>query len=421
VAGELAVRGLAAVRPRVHYLATGRVRAADTRRFASLEAYLASRDEHVVPHRPWFNYWNNALGLNDEEFSAARPPGRLRVLAVGDSFTFGLVPYPDTVTTLLEAGLRAACAGRDLEVLNFGIGGTGVRDYRTLVELADPAYRPDVVLVNVYAGNDPPNLRDAERGAWRRRLGQPYLWRLGRNVWTLYRDVPEARTIAAAAHGVAPPGGAAGQARGGTVVAPGGHVPPDDVALVGPIFEEGAFDGMLAAELGRLHVPRDASEIERLWRPLLADLEAVRVLVAGRGGRLAITLYPSQLQIDTRLRAALVDRLRRGPAFAGLTPDAVDPGLPARVLGAHCGAHGVHCLDLTAGLARAAAESPVPLYKARDTHWTVHGNRVAAEAQARDLAPLVCPAVASGGGGLARPPASALSSEHRARPSHPPR
>jgi hypothetical protein len=50
------------------------------------------------------------------------------------------------------------------------------------------------------------------------------------------------------------------------------------------------------------------------------------------------------------------------------------------------------CLDVTDSLARAGAESPASLYKIRDTHWTVRGNRVAAETEARLLAPLVCPA-----------------------------
>jgi hypothetical protein len=37
-------------------------------------------------------------------------------------------------------------------------------------------------------------------------------------------------------------------------------------------------------------------------------------------------------------------------------------------------------------------QSPEPLYKARDTHWTVRGNHVAAETEARWLQPFVCPA-----------------------------
>ena len=119
--------------------------------FRSLEAYLASRAD-LVPHRDFLNYWNNALGLNDVEFVVPKPRGRFRIMALGDSFTYGLVPYPDAVMTRLEEALRADCAGVDLDLLNFGIGGTGVWDYRLLFELAGPTFDPDLVVVNLYLG-----------------------------------------------------------------------------------------------------------------------------------------------------------------------------------------------------------------------------------------------------------------------------
>ena len=56
-----------------------------------------------------------------------------------------------------------------------------------------------------------------------------------------------------------------------------------------------------------------------------------------------------------------------------------------------CREKGIPCLDVTDALVKASQESPAPLYKKRDTHWTVRGNRVAAEAEAASLAPLVCP------------------------------
>ena len=106
--------------------------------FETLEAYLASRLD-LVPHRDFLNYWNNAFGLNDLEFVVPKPPGRFRIMALGDSFTYGLVPYPDAVMTRLEEALRAGCPGVDLDLLNFGIGGT-------TVGLQDPlrAGRPNV-------------------------------------------------------------------------------------------------------------------------------------------------------------------------------------------------------------------------------------------------------------------------------------
>ncbi len=48
---------------------------------------------------------------------------------------------------------------------------------------------------------------------------------------------------------------------------------------------------------------------------------------------------------------------------------------------------GISCFDLTPAFLRARQESPESFYKTRDPHWTVRGNRVAAEAQAAHLPP----------------------------------
>src|SRR5262245_53635080 len=105
VAAEVLTRVATWLSPQVQYLATAGTEP-PTRSFDTLEAYLASQSAQVVPHRDWLNYWTNALGFNDEEFTVPKPAGRFRIMALGDSFTYGLVPYPYTVMTLLESFLR---------------------------------------------------------------------------------------------------------------------------------------------------------------------------------------------------------------------------------------------------------------------------------------------------------------------------
>jgi hypothetical protein len=389
-AGEGLVRLAAWWSPAVRDLAVTPDRRG-ARTFASLAAYLASQPTQVVPHRNWFNYWNNALGLNDEEFEVPKPAGRFRILALGDSFTFGLVPYPHTVMTLVETHVRAACPGRELDLLNFGIGGTGVADYRAIATLGLETYDPDLVLVHFYAGNDAPDLYRLahERSREPAILGASRLWTFGRNALRLWRGVHDLDAVQAPPAGAVPPGQTP---RGGTPIDPSRHVSERDPALTGPIFTEAAFTAIQAAELGRLYRPEDPAIVERAWQPVLADLEAIRAEVLREGRRLALVVYPSALQVFPAQRAALVETLRRRPRYNALSGDALDPSLPNRQLAAYCQRAALRCVDLTPAFVEASHVSAEPLYKHQDAHWTLRGNRVAAEAEARFLADLVCPA-----------------------------
>jgi hypothetical protein len=183
---------------------------------------------------------------------------------------------------------------------------------------------------------------------------------------------------------------AAEQPRGGQLIDPGRRLRDDAPVLVGPVFDQKVFAELLAVELGRFYVPSDARAVGQAWQRPLAQIEAARAHVAAHGGRLAITLYPSVLQVDARLRAETVGRLRSRARDPAIGPDSIDPRLPNRTLLAYCGERGVVCFDLTPAFDRANQESVEPLYKTRELHWTPRGNRVAAEAQARLLAPLVC-------------------------------
>jgi hypothetical protein len=387
---ELSLRIVAGLSPGVRYLATAGVpRIAPP--LKSLAEYLAWHSDQVQPHRSWLNHWTNSLGLHDLEFALPKPPGRFRILALGDSFTYGLVPYEDAVMTVVEARLRDACPGTDLDLLNFGVGATGVPDYRTLLSLAFDEYQPDLVVIHFYAGNDGPDLfrHVHDRSPVEAQLRRSYLWTYGKNVVKLWRGVADSRLARRVER---PAAGRPGRIpRGGAVIDPDYRIRDDDPLLVGPTLSAEAFDRMMAEELRRLYLPREEGLAARAWRPVLADLEAMRVQVTRSQARIALVVFPSALQVYPELRASLVGRLRRERHRAPLSGAEIDPRLPNRALNGYCRQKGVSCLDVTEALVKASQESPAPLYKERDTHWTVRGNRVAAEAEAASLAPLVCP------------------------------
>jgi len=95
--------------------------------------------------------------LDDDLYEA--PPGALRVLALGDSFTEGYpVSRADGYPAVLERVLRER--GRTARVLNLGVGNTGTdQQLRLLESRGIPKFRPDVVVWTLYANDLDDNMR----------------------------------------------------------------------------------------------------------------------------------------------------------------------------------------------------------------------------------------------------------------------
>ncbi len=91
----------------------------------------------------------NSMGARaDREYGPERVPGVSRIVAVGDSFTWGEdVANPETFSHRLETQLDAT------EVMNFGVHGYGTdQQLLALRELGLPL-RPDVVLLGLFEEN----------------------------------------------------------------------------------------------------------------------------------------------------------------------------------------------------------------------------------------------------------------------------
>src|SRR5262245_5040667 len=112
----------------------------------------------------WFDFRMNSRGFLDTEFGP-KQPGRYRIVALGDSFGHGVVPYRYNFLTLAEAELQKARPG--LEVYNLGIPRIGPREYLALLINEGLAYEPDAILVSFFVGND---FRDAGRDYHQRPL-----------------------------------------------------------------------------------------------------------------------------------------------------------------------------------------------------------------------------------------------------------
>lgn len=113
----------------------------------------------------WTREGRGSVSINSDGFRgplpARTPPeGTLRIAVLGDSFTEALqVDQQQTWLQRLQARMNEAptCGirqGRQVEVLNFGVGGYGTGQQLLTWRQQARRYRPDVVLLALYPGND---------------------------------------------------------------------------------------------------------------------------------------------------------------------------------------------------------------------------------------------------------------------------
>lgn len=95
----------------------------------------------------------NAHGMRGPSLHEA-PNGALRVMVVGDSFTFAAqVSEPETSTARLGAALSERLQ-RPVHAVNAGVDAYGVAQSVRLSRELVPAVQPDIIVLNLYTGND---------------------------------------------------------------------------------------------------------------------------------------------------------------------------------------------------------------------------------------------------------------------------
>lgn len=89
----------------------------------------------------------NSQGMRGDEFPLDKPPGKIRIISFGDSYTYGYgVGQDETYPAQLARLLEERFPGR-YEVLNAGVNGYGT--YQELIALRQALrYQPDIVTIS---------------------------------------------------------------------------------------------------------------------------------------------------------------------------------------------------------------------------------------------------------------------------------
>ena len=289
-----------------------------------------------------YGFTLNSLGFKDKEFGP-KEAGTYRILGIGDSFAFGVVPYDDNYLTLLESFLSEN--GRPVEVLNMGIPAIGPRDYLALLLREGLAFDPDLVLVSFFIGND---LQQSDRDAVKRP------WYSYSHLFSVLHYLFAVRT---GFHG--------GSMKGKTDYC-------DDC----PSLDRELF----------FHVQRQRAFIYRRGNerlPVLVEdaayyLARMRDACRERGIPMVVAILPAEIQMNEQLQAELLREDFPETTEADWAWGQPSPPLVSRLEGL-----GIETIDLYGPFLRESRHQR--LYKPQDTHWNIEGNRLAARVLADHL------------------------------------
>lgn len=316
------------------------------------------------PREVDYGYVLSSRSFRTPEYEIEKPPGTYRVVLLGDSFTYGVVPDAYHWATHLEDGL-AAGSGNEVEVLRLGVPGTGTPFQLRLWQIEASRLEPDLVILGFFIGNDFQDELGNSPGwqGWSDRLALvSYTYRAFRNLFRLGRS--DFRSDAMLEIGNGSREGK--RAAGGYELAEFRQRYREDRPTI-------TADRYRAIEAERMEIclREERWKFDLRLRRVATLLGQLGAEVAESGARLVVLLIPDEFQIDRSVREEAM-------AFAGKKPEDYDIDLPQERLARRLEGSRVDVVDLLARFReRARAER---LYLPRDTHWNRAGNRLAAEA-----------------------------------------
>ncbi len=317
----------------------------------------------------------NVYGFRDREWTVGTPHSAVRVLALGDSFTWGTgVTYDEGVVATLERALRDRLP--HAEVINLGVPGFEPEHELDLFRQFGVHLDPDGVLVNFFVGNDIMRKRGAGResavivagkifyvhhsGNWIHDHWGPDRWYLYHNLNYLIRvDLSPIRRWFRRQQ----------PASGGTSIGQPSTVtstPPQ----ASPVPEGWNLDYLsYLNERSDIFAKENSEEWEFHWRFTQATLDALLRDLRARQIPVVVAIIPEQIQLDREWQHGFLSAI-------GASPDAYDFLKPQKALGEWCDSREVACVDLLAKWGHDAGRTA--LYLPNDTHWSREGHRRAA-------------------------------------------
>lgn len=314
---------------------------------------------------------SNRFGFSDTDQPLTRTPGVPRVLVLGDSYSW-VGGHDCNYTALLRQRLRTS-VGRPVEVINTGYPMTGTLEQVKILRRYGLQYRPDVVLLAFFTGNDfsdsdPARKRIAFNGIFADIRGDQDRGVKGFRLLPLWRTRQVLGRFADVRRGLAE----------GARVAPWNQLRcafPE-----GPTMTREAF---LEIERHRLffHLIRPDGTLtfpDRIAAVFNA-IDEMKASVESQGGALAVALFPAEVQVDDALFQEVVRDVLEA------NESEYERDRPQRLLNEFLRHRGIPFVDLIDDFRSAGMTQR--LYNEREGHWNLEGNQLAAERIAAFIEP----------------------------------
>ncbi len=311
----------------------------------------------MKPHSTHFDFKVNAGGFNDTEFTARKKAGTTRIIGLGDSFLFGLLPYKYNFFTLLEEKLITE--GEKAELYNMGIPGMSIDDYYNLLMQEALTLKPDVVLCHVFVQNDIKNYY-ASFSYSTNTLFHFKEWYLYRLMETVFRIRTQYK----------------------------GRVMRENAAYDdnGGSFNHETY---LQMKWDRYEIFDVKTDVKNWHQSSMEILSKMQAILQKNKIRFLVVLIPDEIQVSPELQSEFLRYIREKNRIkeTGHASD-FDFELPQKNIKPYLKENHIDFYDLLPAFKR-EAQSGTRLYIPDDGHWNIAGNKLAAQEIHRELAKLL--------------------------------
>lgn len=321
-------------------------------------AFFAPTDKSYNQFRPKPNSWVNGFkvnskGFQEEEFIIPKKADTYRILAIGDSFTLGVVPYRTNFISLLKENLKEK--NKSIEILNLGISATTVRDYLSLFVDEGLELNPDLILVNIFIGNDiHDSVAKKESSLYTLRLFQYlraiYLYNENETNWT--------KRIGADTNA---------------------YAYDENIKTMSDNVYYKLQKDLFIVYFDHKHA---LGILKHNYTSMFRDLQTLNEICKSKNIKLLVTLLPAEVQVDKDLQKVLenefIKELPKSGEFKSIEAftKTINYSLPNKLVKEELNKLKVKHLDMLEHFQEKSKSTR--LYKPNDSHWNIAGNELAA-------------------------------------------